>query len=128
MSAIREHAVRPVLNEGEEEDEREELEERSRVAAEGERGAEERGGGEDEVVGRSDEKDEEQEEAGKRNVKKIHDPKLPTKEEVKEHFESAHMPYRSWCHHCVRGRGRERDHRRRSGEEQQGVPEYHLDY
>ena len=61
-------------------------------------------------------------------VRTMQDPKLPTKEEVKEHYESAHMPYRSWCHHCVRGRGRERDHRRRGEQEQQGVPEYHFDY
>ena len=112
------------------------MEKRDRGAVEvpvkGEKGAEERGGGDGEVIERGDDEDEEQceeqEEAGKRNVKNIHDPKLPSKEEVKEHYESGHMPYRSWCHHCVRGRGRERDHQRRSDQDQQGIPEYHLDY
>ena len=102
---------------GDEEDERRELEERDRG-----QGAEEREGGDGEVIERGDDEDEEQceeqEEAGKRNVKNIHDPKLPSKEEVKEHYASGHMPYRSWCHHCVRGRGRERDHHRRSDQDQ----------
>lgn len=53
---------------------------------------------------------------------------MPTEEEVKEHYLRCHMPYRSWCHHCIRGRGKEREHGRRAEEEQQGIPEYHLDY
>lgn len=67
-------------------------------------------------------------EAGRRAVKKVLDPRLPTEEEVKDHYLGCHTPYRSWCHHCVMGRGRERDHRRRSAEDQQGLPEYHMDY
>lgn len=55
-------------------------------------------------------------------------PRLPTEEEVKDHYLGCHMPYRSWCHHCVMGRGRERDHRRRSSEDQRGLPESHMDY
>ena len=70
----------------------------------------------------------EEAEHGKRKVKKVHDPKLPMEEEVKEHFLSGHMPYRNWCHHCVRGRGRERDHGKKGEDEQQGLPEYHMDY
>ena len=31
----------------------------------------------------------------------------PTEKEVKDH-EVAHLPYRSWCAHCVRGKGLER--------------------
>ena len=42
-------------------------------------------------------------EAGQRKVKKVQDPRLPSEEDVKEHYVSGHMPYRSWCHHCVRG-------------------------
>ena len=67
------------------------------------------------------------EEFGKRVTRKLHDPKLPNEQEVKEHYTNGHLPYRSWCHHCVRGRGRERDHRRRGEAEVQGLPEYHLD-
>ena len=61
-------------------------------------------------------------------MKKVHDPKLPNEEEVREHYLSGHMPYRSWCHHCVRGRGRERDHTKKGDESTQGIPEYHMDY
>jgi len=38
-------------------------------------------------------------------------PVKPTMEEVQEHNIS-HLPYRSWCSHCVRGRGRTLAHRR----------------
>jgi hypothetical protein len=33
-----------------------------------------------------------------------HDPGKPSKEEVAMH-EATHVQYRSWCPHCVRGRG-----------------------
>ena len=61
-----------------------------------------------------------------RRVKPVLDPKLPSAAEVREH-QLTHLPYRSWCPVCVKGRGREADHRRRPHDEQ-GVPEYHLDY
>ena len=38
-------------------------------------------------------------------------PKAPTKKEREEH-ERTHVPYRSWCKHCVRGRGRNKHHAR----------------
>ena len=66
-------------------------------------------------------------ENGQRKVKHVHDPKLPSSEEVRQH-NLTHVPYRSWCPHCVRGRGKEMDHKRRKGEDEQGIPEYHLDY
>ena len=66
--------------------------------------------------------------AGRRRVKKVHFPKLPNEEEVREYYLSGHMPYRSWCHHCVRGRGRERDHTKKGEEATKGIPEYHMDY
>ena len=59
---------------------------------------------------------------------KMHDPLKPSQKEIREHQESGHMPFRSWCPHCVRGRGKEMQHRRRSDEEESGIPEYHLDY
>ena len=58
--------------------------------------------------------------AGRRKVKKVHDPKSPDEEEVREHFLSGHVPYRSWCHHCVRGRKRERDHTKKGEETARG--------
>ena len=38
-----------------------------------------------------------------RDMRKMHDPKLPTKAE-KEAHDMTHLPFRSWCRHCVRGR------------------------
>ena len=61
-----------------------------------------------------------------RKVKKIQDPKLPTAVEVEEHNLN-HLPFRSWCHHCVRGRGREMDHAKVKGGEHE-LDEFHLDY
>ena len=37
------------------------------------------------------------------------------------------MPYRNWCPHCVRGRGKEMDHRAKRGTEEESLPEYHMD-
>ena len=80
----------------------------------GEHDVEMQGGPEEEIIemGRNDDEQDEQEdhEVGRRKVTKLHDPKVPSEMEVREHCCSGHMPYRSWCHHCVRGRGRERDH------------------
>ena len=40
-------------------------------------------------------------EVGKRKLVKRHDPSKPTNEERREH-EFTHVPFRSWCRHCVR--------------------------
>eukprot|EP00974_Lingulodinium_polyedra_P055804 5367180-Lingulodinium_polyedra.AAC.1 len=37
-----------------------------------------------------------------------------------------HLPFRSWCSHCVRGRGRAADHR--AVQDGRGVDEVHVDY
>jgi hypothetical protein len=66
--------------------------------------------------------------AGMRKVKKTFDTKLPSEEEVKDHYLSGHVPYRSWCPHCIKGRGKERGHRKKGDEGQQGIPEYHMDF
>ena len=80
-----------------------------------------------ELCGLCEEELDEEQEAGKRGIRKLHDPKLPKEDEVKEHYLSGHMPYRSWCPHCVKGRGKEMDHKK-GEDEQGGIPEYHLDY
>ena len=61
-----------------------------------------------------------------RMVKKL-DPKMPTVEERREH-ELTHLPYRSWCRHCVKGRGKEEPCRRTGGAGEEGLPELHVDY
>ena len=63
---------------------------------------------------------------GERTVKKLMNPLLPSAREVEEHNIS-HLPFRNWCPHCVKGRGREADHRRQPRTER-GVDEFHLDY
>ncbi|MDA8582760.1 hypothetical protein N9L68_00975 [bacterium] len=55
-------------------------------------------------------------------------PKLPSKKEIEEH-EATHLPFRSWCRFCVRGRGRNTPHRGHEGvEEDDFVPRIALDY
>ena len=57
-------------------------------------------------------------------------PKKQTKREVEEH-ELLHERYEAWCRHCVRGRGRNRPHRRveRNKEnEEERVPRISMDY
>ncbi len=64
------------------------------------------------------------EEFGTREVKKVQDPKEPSKEEKLEH-EMTHLPYRSWCRHCVRGRGKQMPHR--EGAQESMMSEVHMD-
>ena len=42
-------------------------------------------------------------------------PEGPSNQEREEH-ELAHIPFRSWCEHCVKGRARSRAHKRRNQE------------
>jgi hypothetical protein len=62
-----------------------------------------------------------------REVRKMHDPKMPTKDEVEMH-RLTHLPYRSWCEECVKGRGVEMPHWSRRGGVEEGSPEFHLDF
>ena len=59
-------------------------------------------------------------------------PKGPTQKEREEH-EATHLPYRSWCKHCVRERGRNKPHRRQDEEDkdeekEKAVPRISMDY
>ena len=49
-------------------------------------------------------------------VKRLLDPRLPSKEKVKEHELSGHLPYRNWCPSCVKAKRKDLDHRRDAGE------------
>ena len=51
---------------------------------------------------------EEEEDECTVNVKRA--PREPSEEERRQH-EATHLPYRSWCAHCVKGRGRNTPHR-----------------
>ena len=63
--------------------------------------------------------------SGARLPMKVQDPKLPTPEEVKEHA-LTHLPYRAWCPHCVRGKGKSMQ--RRQSKDKPGIREIHVDY
>ena len=54
------------------------------------------------------------------------DPSKPTKEDRLEHG-LTHLPFRSRCRHCVRGRGRE-EYCRSQESHEGGLPKLHVDY
>ena len=65
-------------------------------------------------------------EAGRREVKRMQSPVKPSDAEVAAH-ELTHLPFRSWCRHCVRGRGTEAPHR--STQKPDGdLPEFSFDF
>ena len=63
----------------------------------------------------------------KRELVRLGDPRRPSEQEVEDHCLSGHLPYRNWCYHCVRGRGRDLDHRK-GIEEERGLSEFSFDY
>ena len=65
------------------------------------------------------------EEFGMRRPQRKAGPREPTKEEKEEH-EKTHLPFRSWCRHCVRGRGKEEACRK--VERTPEIPEVHIDF
>ena len=80
----------------------------------------------EEDAGSGQMEEEEGELGGEARVpKKLRSPQLPTHDEIDEHC-LTHLPFRSWCRHCVRGKARAADHK--SQEREDGLPEIHLDY
>ena len=65
-------------------------------------------------------------ESAGREVKKMNSPMKPSREEVETH-NLTHLPYRNWCRHCVRGRGKEASHKVGSGEVGD-YPEFYFDW
>ena len=53
-------------------------------------------------------------------------PKEPTQQERDEH-EATHLPYRSWCKHCVRGRGCREAHKQLQADKSHAVPHVSMD-
>ena len=62
----------------------------------------------DEDQGEEQDQDESEE---ARAVKAPPIPSTPSREEVRQH-RLTHRPFRSWCPHCVRGKGRNDQHRK----------------
>ena len=58
---------------------------------------------------------DEEAENGERRTVKIQDPSMPTRAAREEH-EKTHLPFRSWCRHCVRGKGKEMPHQTKQDE------------
>ena len=54
-------------------------------------------------------------------------PYMPSQSERDDH-EVTHAQYRSWCEHCVQGRGIEMGHRTAGDEEMRGIPTVAFDY
>ncbi len=85
------------------------------------------GNNEGKDVGGFDEGDQLEEEPGGRGARPGADPGTPTKEEIAKH-NIAHIPFRSWCPHCVRGRGRARPHPAHSPGGERDIPTVATDY
>ena len=49
-------------------------------------------------------------EPGMRTPLRKMDPKMASEDERREH-ELTHLPFRAWCAHCIKGKGREDPHR-----------------
>ena len=82
-------------------------------------------GGEDEDA---NEEDEEHEEVGKRSVRIKRGPHEPTQKEILEH-NATHVPFRSWCPHCVSAAAKASPHKKIAEEDQEkAIPCLHADY
>jgi hypothetical protein len=88
---------------------------------------------EDDIEVKVDEEPEEFEESEEqaRTPKTRRSPKAPTKAEREAH-DATHLPYRAWCHHCVRGRGAKKPHRRQTTDDKENedmkVPRILMNY
>ena len=68
---------------------------------------------------------EESEEAAKAKLARAG--KRPTDKEVEEHM-NTHLPYRSWCPHCVRGKARGGMHVSVKDKDGNEIPVISIDY
>ena len=88
----------------------------------GEGGGEEREGDEEETV--EDSEEGETEEARKPKAARV--PTRPSQEEVDEHM-ITHLPFRSWCPHCIRGKSKGKPHKK-PNQGNREIPTVALDY
>ena len=54
-------------------------------------------------------------------------PEQPTTQMIEAHRASGHLPFRSWCSSCVRGRGRSLAHRKQN-KDQETIPTISVDF
>ena len=50
----------------------------------------------------------------------------PTELEIEEHYSAGHVPHRTWCRHCIAGRGKADHHLTKDGRQQSHM--LHADY
>jgi hypothetical protein len=60
-------------------------------------------------------------------LKPLPQPNVPSKAEYDRH-QITHLPYRSWCPHCIRGRGKNAAHRKLDKEIVRTIPRLCVDY
>ena len=72
------------------------------------------------------EEEEDAHEAAEVKLRKEHE--LPSKSEVDKHYAANHVPYRSWCKHCVMGKKDNPHHRRIEKKEKDAIPTVSWDY
>ena len=95
------------------------------VDGEMEEDGDEEGGGDGGEHQHGEVEEHEAEEDEQVEVQVAKDPHRPTPEEVRKH-NILHLPYRSWCRHCVAGRGQAPPHRRARSDRQ--MAEVGVDY
>ena len=59
--------------------------------------------------------------------KRVYYDARPSKEEVELH-DLTHLPYRSWCPHCVKGKAKRHHHRKKRQKKRSEVPVISIDY
>ena len=57
----------------------------------------------------------------------LRDPGAPTPKEVDQH-NATHLPFRSWCPHCLSGKAQDQHHKKREEQDEKQIPEIVLDY
>ena len=103
-----------------------------RPTGQGESGTEEvqeESAGDQQMAGEPEEVSEDDHNADEAmKAKPLRSPMNPTKAEIEEH-EITHLPYRSWCSHCVRGKAVDDQHRSQTKDtEEDAIPRISIDY
>ena len=70
---------------------------------------------------------EEKESEEAKSPEVLRDPGAPTPKEVEQH-NVTHLPFRSWCPHCVSGKAQDRQHKKRENQDEKQIPEIVFDY
>ena len=73
-----------------------------------------------------DEEHEWADSGGSREVRRLVDPQRPCQKDVDAH-ELTHLPFRKWCPHCMRGRGKEMPRQRQAVDKKLELHELSID-